>query len=77
MLSRDIEIFRTVMTPFSERVEFAALTVWPAGAPLPSFVRALLATMRKRLETDMEALRASMPPAARKVMLHQFQRSQD
>lgn len=66
-----------VFRPFSERVEFAALTVWPAGAPLSAFARSFLANMRKRLQADMDALRASMPAAARKIVLHSFQGSDD
>ena len=62
-----------VFRPFSERLEFTALTMWPAGRPLSPFVRQILGAMRARLQTDMDRLRASMPPGAGKVALHQFQ----
>ena len=61
-----------VFRPFSERLDFTALTMWPAGRPLSPFVRQMLAAMRARLQADMERLRASMPPGAGKVALHQF-----
>ena len=63
-----------VFRPFSERLDFAALAVWPAGQPHSSFVRSLLAAMRKRLEADMQALKEQMPPEARDVELHRFSR---
>ncbi|WP_229487537.1 LysR substrate-binding domain-containing protein [Pseudoduganella lutea] len=66
-----------VFRPFSERVDFAALTVWPAGALLSTFARAFLGAMRKRLDVDMGTLSSSMPAAARKVVLHQFQGTRD
>ncbi|MDY0978059.1 LysR substrate-binding domain-containing protein [Massilia sp. CFBP9012] len=62
-----------VFRPFSERLEFTALTMWPAGRPLSPFVRQMLGAMRARLQADMDRLRATMPPAAGKVALHQFQ----
>ena len=62
-----------VFRPFSERLEFTALTMWPAGRPLSPFVRQMLGAMRARLQADMDGLRATMPPAAGKVALHQFQ----
>jgi DNA-binding transcriptional LysR family regulator len=62
-----------VFRPFSERLEFTALTMWPAGRPLSPFVRQMLAAMRARLQADMDRLRATMPPGAGKVALHQFQ----
>ena len=61
-----------VFRPFSERLAFTALTMWPAGRPLSPFVRQMLAAMRARLQADMEGLRATMPPAAGKTVLHQF-----
>lgn len=63
-----------VFRPFSEQLDFAALTVWPAGQPHGAFVRALLVAMRKRLEADMQSLKEQMPPAARAVALHRFSR---
>lgn len=62
-----------VFRPFSERLEFTALTMWPAGRPLSPFARQMLGAMRARLQADMDGLRATMPPAAGKVALHQFQ----
>jgi DNA-binding transcriptional LysR family regulator len=62
-----------VFRPFSERLDFTALTVWPAGQSPSLFVRALLAGMRKRLEADMDSLRAQMPVGAGVPSLHQFQ----
>lgn len=62
-----------VFRPFSERLEFTALTMWPAGRPLSPFVRQMLGAMRARLQADMDGLRATMPPGAGKVALHQFQ----
>lgn len=62
-----------VFRPFSERLEFTALTMWPAGRPLSPFVRQMLGAMRARLQADMDRLRATMPPGAGKVALHQFQ----
>ncbi|WP_208281603.1 LysR substrate-binding domain-containing protein [Massilia oculi] len=62
-----------VFRPFSEQLEFTALTMWPAGRPLSPFVRQMLAAMRARLQADMDRLRATMPPGAGKVALHQFQ----
>jgi len=62
-----------VFRPFSERLEFTALTMWPAGRPLSPFVRQMLGAMRARLQADMERLHATMPPGAGKVALHQFQ----
>jgi len=62
-----------VFRPFSERLEFTALTMWPAGRPLSPFVRQMLGAMRARLQADMDGLRAAMPPGAGKVALHQFQ----
>lgn len=61
-----------VFRPFSERLDFTALTVWPPDQPASPFVRALPAAMRKRLEADMARLAAQMP--ARGVTLHQFQK---
>jgi len=58
--------------PFSERLEFTALTVLPSTQPPSRFVRALLPAMRRRLQADMERLAARMPPAAQ--ALHQFQK---
>ncbi|OON63394.1 LysR family transcriptional regulator [Massilia sp. KIM] len=63
-----------VFRPFSERLDFAALTVWPADRPLAGFARNMLVAMRKRLERDMAALREQMPAAARAVELHRFHR---
>lgn len=51
-----------VFRPFSERVDFAALTVWPAGQTHSCFIRALLPAMRVRLAADMEKMRAHMAP---------------
>ncbi len=62
-----------VFRPFSERLEFTALTMWPAGRPLSPFMRQMLGAMRARLQTDMDRLHATMPPGAGKVALHQFQ----
>ena len=62
-----------VFRPFSERLEFTALTMWPAGRPLSPFVRQMLGAMRARLQTDMDRLRSTMPPGAGKIALHQFQ----
>lgn len=62
-----------VFRPFSERLDFTALTMWPAGRPLSPFVRQMLGAMRARLQADMERLRATMPPGAGKVALHQVQ----
>jgi len=62
-----------VFRPFSERLELTALTMWPAGRPLSPFARQMLGAMRARLQADMDGLRATMPPAAGKVALHQFQ----
>lgn len=62
-----------VFRPFSERLKFTALAMWPAGRPLSPFVRQMLAAMRARLQADMDRLRATMPPGAGKVALHQFQ----
>lgn len=62
-----------VFRPFSERLEFTALTMWPAGRPLSPFVRQMLCAMRARLQADMDGLRATMPSGAGKVALHQFQ----
>jgi DNA-binding transcriptional LysR family regulator len=64
-----------VFRPFSERRDFAALTVWPAGKALSAFVRALLPAMRRRLEADMLALRGHMPASGRDVVLHRFHRT--
>ncbi|WP_288380495.1 LysR substrate-binding domain-containing protein [uncultured Massilia sp.] len=50
-----------VFRPFSERLEFAARTVWPAGHTHSTFVRALLPAMRRRLAADMQTLREEMP----------------
>lgn len=61
-----------VFRPFSERLAFTALTMWPAGRPLSPFVRRMLGAMRARLQADMDRLRASMPAGAREVALHQF-----
>lgn len=61
-----------VFRPFSERLEFTALTMWPAGHPLSPFVRQMLGAMRARLQADMDGLRATMPQAAGATMLHQF-----
>ncbi len=61
-----------VFRPFSERLEFTALTMWPAGRPLSPFVRQMLGAMRARLQADMQRLQATMPQGASKIALHQF-----
>lgn len=61
-----------VFRPFSERLEFTALAMWPAGRPLSPFARQMLGAMRACLQADMERLRASMPSRAQEVVLHQF-----
>ncbi|WP_137173060.1 LysR substrate-binding domain-containing protein [Massilia sp. HP4] len=61
-----------VFRPFSERLEFTALTMWPAGRPLSPFVRQMLGAMRARLQVDMDSLRATMPHGAGTALLHQF-----
>ncbi len=45
-----------VFRPLSERLTYTALTVLPAGQPVPALVRAMLGAMRKRLEADMHML---------------------
>ncbi len=64
-----------VFRPFSERLDFAALTVWPSAQPMSQFIRALLGGMRKRLEADMQMLRGQMPAGAGDIVLHRFQRT--
>jgi len=61
-----------VLRPFSERLAFTALTMWPAGRPLSPFLRQMLGAMRARLQADMERLRATMPSRVQAVELHQF-----
>ena len=61
-----------VFRPFSERLDFTALTMWPAGRPLSPFVRRMLGAMRARLQLDMDRLRATMPQATQEIALHQF-----
>lgn len=61
-----------VFRPFSERLEFTALTMWPAGRPLSPFARRLPGAMRARMQADMDRLRASMPPGPQEIVLHQF-----
>lgn len=62
-----------VFRPFSERLDFTALTMRPAGRQPGPFVQRMLGVMRTRLQADMEALRATMPPGAQQAVLHQFQ----
>lgn len=65
-----------VFRPFSERLDFTALTMWPAGRPPTGLARRLPGAMRARLQADMERLRASMPSGAgakaNDIVLHQF-----
>lgn len=61
-----------VFRPFSERLAFTALTMWPAGRPLSPFVRRLPGAMRARMQADMDRLRASMPAGPQEIVLHQF-----
>lgn len=65
-----------VFRPFSERLDFAAFTVWPAGQSHTPFIRALLAEMRKSLEADMQTLKAAMPLATPQIELHRFSRAE-
>ena len=65
-----------VFRPFSERLEFSAFTVWPAGQSPSPFIRAMLVEMRKGLEADMTTLKAAMPAASRRIELHRFSRAQ-
>lgn len=63
-----------VFRPFSERLEFTALTIWPTGRPLSPFARQMLGAMRARLQANMGRLPATPPPppGASKIALHQF-----
>ena len=69
-----------VFRQFSERLDFAAFTVWPAGQTHSPFVRAMLVEMRKCLEADMqtlaEAMAATRPAASRPIELHRFSRAE-
>lgn len=62
-----------VFRPFSERLDFTALTMRPAGRQPGPFVHRMLGVMRTRLQADMDALRATMPTGAQQAVLHGFQ----
>ncbi len=61
-----------VFRPFTQRLEFAALTVLPAGQAHSSFIKAMLPAMRRRLAADMQRMREQMPPSAQDVELYSF-----
>lgn len=62
-----------VFRPLSERLTYTALTVLPAGQPVPSFVGLMLGAMRKRLALDMKSLAQSMSVET-STKLHSFER---
>jgi len=64
-----------VFRPFSERLDFEARTVWPAGHAHASFVRALLPAMRARLAANMQALRDHMPSMPGHLELYSFNKA--